>query len=89
MLTHFITEHAAKGDVRIQQIGNVTYPTQAAMLQAATTEAQRIRARRVAELSRASLGSDPGLQISRNGSGTVAPNWSLNASRNTPRRRGR
>jgi len=73
MLTHFITEHAAKGDVRIQQIGNVTYPTQAAMLQAATTEAQRIRARRVAELSRASLGSDPGLQISRNGSGTVAP----------------
>jgi TonB family protein len=70
LLTHLVTEHAAKGDVKIQQIGNVTYPSQAAMLQAATDEAQRIRAQRVANLSRPLTASEPGVRV---GSGVTAP----------------
>jgi TonB family protein len=70
LLTHLVTEHAAKGDVGIRQIGNVTYPTQAAMLQAATAEAQHVRAQRVAELSRPITASEPGVRV---GSGVTPP----------------
>jgi TonB family protein len=42
-------------------------------VQELTAEAQRIRAQRVAELSRPLMMTDTGLQISRDGSGTVPP----------------
>jgi len=73
LLTHLVTEHAAKGDVGIRQIGNAVYPTQAAMLQAATAEAQRIRTERVAELSRPPLAREPDQQAVRVGSGVTPP----------------
>jgi TonB family protein len=73
LLTHLIAAHAALGDVKIQQLGNVMYPTQEAMVQAATAETQRIRAQRVAELSRPPLVREPGQQAVRVGDGVTPP----------------
>jgi TonB family protein len=70
MLARLVTGHAALGDVKIQNLGNVAYPTQAEMLQAATAEAQRIRAQRVADLSRPLTVSQPSVRV---GGGVTPP----------------